>query len=267
MRAMGNYVEYPDDIIKMQLDNFADKIDNKIQNELMTDLMLKYTQLSSNLEKLVEEKVKEISKLQLATIFALVKLSESRDDDTGKHIERTAELCKLMAKLLSTLPVYMGIIDNNYIETIYKASPLHDIGKVGIPDSILLKPGKLTTEEFEIMKTHAIKGYETLYEVQQKYTHSLFLNMGMDITKYHHEKWDGSGYPMGLKGDKIPLSARIMAIVDVYDALRTKRVYKEAYSHEESCKIIAKGSGKHFDPLLVNVFLDNNHKFMTVHNE
>lgn len=277
-----------DDYSKMLLDKFASNVDIKIQNKLMTELMLKYSELSASfeeknqllkeneenlqkyndqLEDLVNKKVEENSNSQMATIFALVKLSESRDDDTGAHVDRTSSLCKLMAQCLRKTSEYGDIIDEVYIDNIFKASPLHDIGKVGIPDSILLKPGKLTPEEFEIMKTHVIKGYETLSEVQDKYTHNSFLKMGMDITKNHHEKWDGSGYPQGLKDNTIPLAGRIMAIVDVYDALRSKRVYKEAFSHETSCKIIEEGSGKHFDPILVEVFLENQKQFEEIHDK
>lgn len=271
--------------VKMAFDQFSDNLDNKIQNRLMTELMLKYSQLSktfeeqnqmlketeeklhkynNQLEELVEKKVKEASDSQIATIYALVKLSESRDDDTGDHIERTSRLCAHMAKLLKAESKYALYIDDSYIENIYKASPLHDIGKVGIPDSILLKPGKLTNKEFKIMKTHVMIGYNTLKDVYNNYKQNKFLKMGIAITKYHHEKWDGSGYPDGTKGEEIPLSGRIMAIVDVYDALRSKRVYKDALSHEKSCEIIAGGSGTHFDPLLVEVFLKNHENFKQI---
>ena len=268
--------------IKMFFDMFSSNLDNKIQNRLMTDLMIKYSQLSktfemqnkvlketeeklqkynNQLEELVDKKVKEVSDSQIATIYALVKLAESRDDDTGDHIERTARLCSLMAKLLRGVPKYSLYIDDTYIENIYKSSPLHDIGKVGIPDNILLKPGKLTEDEIEIMKTHVMIGYNTLKDVYNNYRQNKFLEMGMAITKYHHEKWDGSGYPDGAKGDEIPLSGRIMAIVDVYDALRSKRVYKDAFPHELCCKIIARDNGTSFDPLLVDIFLNNHELF------
>lgn len=277
-----NSIDYSGDYIKLQLERFADQIDNQIQNKLMTEVMLKYSELSkkfedknkllskaeerlskynSELEQIVNNKVKEISESQIATIYALVKLSESRDDDTGAHIERTSKLCRLLAQYLNILPKYKETINDDYIENIYKASPLHDIGKVGIPDNILLKPGKLTSEEFEIMKTHTTIGYKTLSEVQRKYKNNGFIKMGMEIAKYHHEKWDGTGYPIGLSGNEIPISARIMALVDVYDALRSKRVYKEAFTHEKACGIIKEGRGKHFDPLIVDVFLKNHEKF------
>ncbi len=151
----------------------------------------------------------------MATIFSLVKLSESRDDYTGKHIERVSLFCQLLtSRLQSTLP-YKKYINDDYIDNIYKASPLHDVGKVGIPDNILLKPGKLTNEEFEIMKTHTSIGADILLEVKNKFPNNRFLELGISIATYHHEKLDGSGYPYGLSGDKIPLSARIMALADV----------------------------------------------------
>lgn len=279
---ISNHQNYSTEYIKLQLERFADQIDNQIQNKLMTEIMIKYSQLSKQfenknkllvkaenrllkynieLEEIVNKKVAEISESQIATIYALVKLAESRDDDTGTHIERTSMLCKLMAQYLSLLPECKEIINDKYIDNIYKASPLHDIGKVGIPDSILLKPGKLTKEEFDIMKSHTTIGYKTLSEVQRKYKNNGFIKMGMEIAKYHHEKWDGTGYPIGLSGNEIPISARIMAIVDVYDALRSKRVYKEAFSHEKACEIINEGRGKHFDPVLVDVFLEHNERF------
>lgn len=220
---------------------------------------------SRHLEIKVEEKVKEISASQMATIYALVKLSESRDDDTGVHIERTAGFCRLLAEQARSIPRYAALMDDTFIETIFKASPLHDIGKVGIPDRILLKPGKLTGEEFEIMKTHVRIGYETLAKVGAQYQQNTFIKMGLDIVLYHHEKWNGSGYQAGLSGEQIPLSARIMAVADVYDALRSKRVYKEAFSHEKSVEIIAEGRGSHFDPLLIDLFLEHHEAFRSLY--
>jgi len=207
---------------------------------------------------------KEIAEEQMATIFALVKLSESRDDFTGAHIERVAILCKLLACELRNLPKYKDLIDNEYIENIFKASPLHDIGKVGIPDSILLKPGKLSPKEFNIIKTHTTIGANTLFELQKRYPNNKFLDIGMNIVHFHHEKWDGTGYPNGLSGEAIPLAARIISIVDVYDALRSKRVYKEAYSHDKSLEIIKEGEGTHFDPILVSTFLENEVEYKAV---
>lgn len=231
--------------------------------KLIEEKMQKY---NNHLEELVNEKVQEISESQMATIFALVKLSESRDDDTGAHIERTSSLCQLIAERLRALPHSGDFINDSFIDNIYKASPLHDIGKVGIPDAILLKPGKLTPPEFEIMKTHTMLGFDTLSQVQKRYTQNSFLKIGIEIAKSHHEKWDGTGYPEGLSGEGIPLSARIMALADVYDALRSKRVYKDAFTHEESRVIIEEGSGKQFDPLLIKIFHENHKAFQEIHD-
>ena len=221
---------------------------------------------SRHLEQLVEEKVQDISSSQMATIYALIKLSESRDDDTGAHIERTAGFCRLLAQKARTVPEYADIVTDIFIDIIYKASPLHDIGKVGIPDSILLKPGKLTDDEFAIMKNHVLIGYDTLSKVGQQYDKNEFLTMGMDIALYHHAKWNGSGYNKGLKGAEIPLSARIMALSDVYDALRSKRVYKDAFSHEKSMEIIASSKGSHFDPVLCNLFFRYQEEFKLLYD-
>lgn len=214
----------------------------------------------------ISKKDQELSEAKMATIYSLVKLAESRDDSTGAHIERVALFTETLTNELRKLEKYKNYIDEDYVENISKACALHDIGKVGIPDSILLKPSKLSQEEFEIMKNHTTIGAKTLLDVRKKYPHNKFLVFGIHITNFHHEKWDGTGYPMGLKGEKIPLSARIMAIVDVYDALRTERTYKKAYSHEESMKIIEEGKGVYFDPEILEVFLANESKFKEIYN-
>lgn len=206
------------------------------------------------LEDLVREKVREISESQLATILALSKLAESRDDVTGKHIERTRIYCRLIALCIREDPRYREIVTDEFVENIYHAAPLHDIGKVGIPDRILLKPGKLSPEEFEIMKTHTTLGARTLERVLEEYPGNGLVKMGITLTRYHHEKWDGSGYPDGLAGEDIPLGGRIMALADVYDALRSRRPYKEAFSHEQSAAVILEGRGSHFDPAVVDAF-------------
>lgn len=217
-------------------------------------------------EKNIKEE-KEMAELQRATIFALVKLSETRDNLTGAHVERVAVLCKFLTRKLRKQSKYKDNIDDEFIDNIYKASSLHDIGKISIPDSILLKPGKLTPEEFDIMKTHTTIGANTLSEFKNKYTKNKTLDLAINIANYHHEKWDGTGYSHGLSGEKIPLSARIMAFIDVYDALRSKRVYKEAYSHEKSIEIIKQGKGTHFDPIIVDAFLDNEAEIRNIYDK
>ncbi len=187
-------------------------------------------------------------------IFSLAKLAESRDQDTGTHLERIREYCRLLASELMTWPKFESQIDAQFVELIYLTSPLHDVGKVGIPDSVLLKPGKLTHDEFEVMKQHTLIGGETLRASAQAHPQAGFLMMALDITLKHHERWDGTGYPFGLKGEDIPLSARIVAVADVYDALTTRRVYKPAMTHEDAADIIRKSSGGHFDPDIVDAF-------------
>ena len=201
-------------------------------------------------------KEKEIAESKLAMIYSLVKLAESRDDSTGAHIERVAQICRLLASNLRKKKKYRDYVDDDYIEKITQVSPLHDIGKVGIPDHILLKPGRLSEEEYEVMKTHTTIGAKTLLEVKEKFPDNRFLDMAISITHFHHEKWDGTGYPRGLSATAIPLSARIMAVADVYDALRSKRVYKEAFSHAKSVQIIKEESGKSFDPEMVEIFME-----------
>ena len=222
---------------------------------------LKLHRLQMNLEDQVRNQVQEITESQMSMIFGLAKLAEVRDNETGKHLERIQILCNLFAEELRGNPKFSEEVDVDYGERIFFASPLHDIGKVGIPDHILLKPGKLTPEEFEIMKTHVTIGYETLKEVYNRFPHNDFVKMGMEIARSHHEKWNGQGYPDSLAGMKIPLSARIMAVVDVYDAVRSKRIYKPPVNHHETCKVIEEGNGTHFDPDLTRVFHKLNSEF------
>ena len=172
-----------------------------------------------------------------------------------------------MAERLKCKQEYNGIIDDYVIDMYYKSAPLHDIGKIGIRDEILLKPGKLTDDEFEEMKAHTTIGYNALSVPSQKLGENSFLKCAMEFAKYHHEKWDGTGYPEGLREDEIPLSGRIMAIADVYDALISKRVYKPAYSHEEAVKIMKKERGRHFDPKLLDVFMEIHDEFLKISRE
>ena len=189
------------------------------------------------------------------TIFALAKLAESRDPETGAHLDRIREYCRALCEQLLRHGPYVDQIDGDYVRMVYLTSPLHDIGKVGIPDRVLLKPGKLTDEEFAVMKQHTVIGGETLNAAVQARPEAEYLRMARDIALSHHEKFDGTGYPLGLQGRDIPLCGRIVALADVYDALTTKRVYKEAFSHQKSRGIILEGSGRHFDPAVVEAFL------------
>lgn len=213
-------------------------------------------ELQRSLELKVVERTLEIEQTRDAAMFGFAKLAEHRDPETGAHLERIREYSKELATHLSKLGRYGEIIDPKFILTIYKASPLHDIGKVGIKDNILLKPGKLTKEEFEEMKKHAAIGGVTLQTAEERLTSegNSFLTMAKEIAFCHHEKWDGTGYPEGTKGEAIPLSARIMTVCDVYDALVSKRVYKEAWPHEKTCETIMDSKGSHFDPDIADAF-------------
>ena len=189
------------------------------------------------------------------TIFALARLAESRDSETGMHLERVRNYVRILAEQLAQSPTLFPAVTGDFVQMLYDTSPLHDIGKVAIPDAILLKPGKLTPEEYAIMKRHAQIGAETLNEVLRSYPGAAFLEMARDVAATHHEKFDGTGYPQGLCGEEIPWSGRIMALADVYDAITSKRVYKEAASHAHATAVIREESGRHFDPRLVQAFL------------
>jgi putative two-component system response regulator len=197
-------------------------------------------------------------------LFAMAKLTESRDNDTGLHLDRIREYCRILAQELSDWPEYHEEIDGEYIQLLYLTSPLHDIGKVGIPDSVLLKPGPLTPEEFEIMKRHTTIGGETLQAVTLAHPEARYLSMARDIAFTHHERWDGSGYPFGLRGRDIPLCGRLTALADVYDALTSRRIYKAKMGHEEARQIILDGSGSHFDPDVVEAFRRRESEFIRV---
>jgi putative two-component system response regulator len=197
-------------------------------------------------------------------IFSLAKLAEMRDPETGAHLERMREYARTIAQELSKTPKYENVIDADYVRTIFMTSPLHDIGKVGIPDRVLLKPGKLTPEEFEVMKLHVQIGAATLDAAIQNNSSAEYLRFGQEIILSHHEKFDGTGYPFGLAGEQIPLSGRIVALADVYDALTTKRVYKDAFPHEKARSIIIEGSGAHFDPDVVEAFLKCEQEFIRI---
>ena len=217
------------------------------------------------LEAEVARRMKENELIQDVSIRALARLAEIRDQETGFHILRTSLYVKALAQLLQKTPKYAHFLSDKTINLLAKSAPLHDIGKVGIPDQILRKPGKLTPDEWVIMKTHAQLGAQAIELAEKDAETSLdFLALAKEIAHWHHEKWDGSGYPDGLRGDEIPLSAKLMALADVFDALVSKRVYKEAFSYEDAKKIIQDGSGNHFDPLLVEAFMANYDQFVEI---
>ncbi len=208
------------------------------------------------LEEEVVRRTRETAAIQDVTALAMASLAETRDSETGKHLLRIQRYVKAMAWKLATNPRFAAELSVKKIGLIYKASPLHDIGKVGIPDRVLLKPGKLTVEEFEVMKTHTTLGRDAIAHAEEELGVEIeVLSLAKEIAYYHHEKWDGTGYPEGLIGEQIPVSARLMALADVYDALINRRIYKEPIPHAQAVKIIEQCRGKHFDPDVVDAFM------------
>lgn len=207
------------------------------------------------LEREIDKRTAEITAIQNATIQVVTSLAETRDRETGHHIRRTQSYVRLIATRLSQQERYRSVLTAGTIATMYKSAPLHDIGKVGIPDRILLKPGRLTSEEFTIMMTHTTIGYTAIQRAEEQLGMEVdFLKTAKQIALSHHERWDGSGYPQGLRGTDIPLAARVMAVADAYDALVSRRVYKEPIPHPEAMQIILSGRGSSFDPDVVDAF-------------
>ena len=220
---------------------------------------------SSYLEREVAMRTLEVQAIQDVTIMAMTSLAETRDNETSNHIRRTQLYVKTLAERLRNHPRFEHVLGDRMIELLYKSAPLHDIGKIGIPDSILLKPGKLTVEEFEIMKTHTTLGRNAIEEAERRLGMRVaFLSVSKEIAYSHQEKWDGSGYPQGLAGDAIPVSARLMAVADVYDALISKRVYKPAFALDQACSTIVKGKGTHLDPDMVDAFVSIAEDFRSI---
>jgi putative two-component system response regulator len=217
------------------------------------------------LEQEVQRRTREVTAIQDVTIHAMASLAETRDNETGNHIRRTQNYMKLLAELLREHPRFSQFLDDATIKLLFKSAPLHDIGKIGIPDRILLKPGRFTPEEFEIMKTHTTLGRDAIQHAEDQLGIGVdFLNLAKEIAYGHQEKWDGSGYPEGLAGDAIPISARLMAVADVYDALISRRVYKPGMPHEQAVAIIREGRGVHFDPDVCDTFLANAERFQAI---
>ena len=200
-------------------------------------------------------------------IFTLAKLAETRDRATGMHLDRMREYCRILAEDLSRREKFRDFVDGDYVQLLYLTSPLHDIGKVGIPDEVLLKPGRLTPEEYALMQQHTIIGGNTLKAAVNAHPEAQFLAMARDIAMTHHERYDGTGYPRGLASEEIPLAGRITALADVYDALTSERVYKSAFSHETSRAIILEGRGTQFDPHVVDAFIRCEKDFIATHRQ
>lgn len=210
---------------------------------------------TEHLEERVRERTKEISRTQDVAIFCMTSLAETRDVETGMHIRRTQHYVRALAEHLNSHARFHQHLNDDFIELLFKSAPLHDIGKVGVPDRILLKPGKLNADEWQEMKRHTEYGKAAIDNAEKEYGPSPFLSVAQEIAYYHHERWDGCGYPEGLKGEAIPLSARLMAVADCFDALISERVYKKAHSFQEAIAIIRDGRGSHFDPDIVDAFL------------
>ena len=207
------------------------------------------------LEAEVQRRTHDLIAIQDVTIQMMAGLAETRDSETGNHIRRTQHYVKALAQQLRSHPRYGSQLDDRTIDLLFRSAPLHDIGKVGIPDRILLKPGRFTPEEFAIMQTHTTLGRDAIATAERQLGVEVdFLRVAKEIAYSHQEKWDGSGYPQGLAGEAIPLSARLMALADVYDALISHRIYKEAMSQEDAVAIIEEGRGRHFDPDVVEAF-------------
>ena len=241
-------------------------VKERVKNHLL--LKLAHERLENQnilLEEKVAERTKELALTQDVTIFSMAVVAEYRDPETGGHIKRTQNYIKALAMQLKNYEEYASDLDDQTIELLYKSAPLHDIGKVGVQDSILMKPGKLTDEEFDEMKMHPTYGRDAILAAEKMLGgQSTFLRYAREIAYSHQEKWDGSGYPEGLKGDAIPISARLMAVADVYDALISKRVYKPAFSHQKAIEIITEGKGSHFDPAMVEALLEIEDEFRNI---
>jgi response regulator RpfG family c-di-GMP phosphodiesterase len=207
---------------------------------------------------------RKLSLTQDVIIQSMAALAETRDNETGGHIQRTRHYVRLLAGLLRDHPRFRNYLDDQTIELLYRLAPMHDIGKVGVRDYVLLKPARLTREEFDEMKRHTTYGDDTLALAERHLGDDSFLRIAREFALTHQEKWDGSGYPHGLKGDRIPIAGRLMAVADVYDALVSRRVYKEAQPHEQAAAMMAEGRGTHFDPDVLDAFLANQERFKEI---
>jgi putative two-component system response regulator len=238
------------------------RIETQLKLKLAADFL---RDKNSFLEEEVARRSRELAAIQDVTILAMASMAETRDNETGNHIRRTQNYVKLLAEKLRSHPRFADVLTDSYISTLFKSAPLHDIGKVGIPDRILLKPGKFEPNEFEIMKTHCKLGRDAIQQAEDRLGLKVeFLTVAKEIAYGHQEKWDGSGYPEGLSGDDIPTSARLMAVADVYDALISRRVYKEGMPHEKAEQIMKDGRGSHFDPDILDAFVASAQEFREI---
>ncbi|CAK0745325.1 putative cyclic di-GMP phosphodiesterase VC_1348 [Gammaproteobacteria bacterium] len=238
------------------------RVKTQLENKAASDFLRNQ---NSYLEAEVARRTREISSIQDVTVMAMASLSETRDQETGNHILRTQHYVKTLAEKLRTHPRFNYFLSERIIDMLFKAAALHDLGKVGIPDRILMKSGKLTQKEFEIMKIHTTLGRDAIKLTQKRLGVEIeFFTHVMDVAYYHHEKWDGSGYPTGISGENIPISARLMAVADVYDALISRRVYKEGMLHEQAMVIMVNNRGRHFDPDILDAFVTLQDEFHSI---
>lgn len=238
------------------------RVGNHLHIKAVADFLRDKSQF---LENEVTKRTREIAAIQDVTTLALASLAETRDNETGNHIRRTQFYVKALAEKLKTYPRFGYFLSDDTINMLFKSAPLHDIGKVGIPDRILLKPGRFTPDEFEVMKTHTTLGRDAIEHAEKQLGMKVdFLQFAKEIAYSHQEKWDGSGYPEGISGDDIPISARLMAVADVYDALISRRLYKDSMPHEKALEIIIEGKGSHFDPDVVDAFLEVQDEFRAI---
>lgn len=239
------------------------RIKTQLENKAAADFL---RDNNAYLESEIAKRIAEVQMIQDVTILAMASLAETRDPETGAHIRRTQYYMKVLAEKLQYHPRFAHFLSPKTIDQLFKSAPLHDIGKVGIPDAILLKPGRFTSAEFTIMQTHTTLGRNAIANAEQVLGVELeFLRIAKDIAYYHHEKWDGSGYPTGISGDIIPIPARLMALVDVYDAISSKRVYKDSVPHERVVAHIVSNKGTHFDPDIVEAFLTLEKEFLSIY--
>ena len=238
------------------------RVKTQLQNKAVADFL---RDQNAFLEAEVAKRTREIAAIQDVTILAMASLAETRDSDTGNHIRRTQFYIRALAEKLKTHPRFGYFLSEQTIDLLFKSAPLHDIGKIGIPDRILLKPGRFTPDEFEIMKTHTTLGRDAIEDAEKRLGVKVeFLHLAKEIAYGHQEKWDGSGYPTGAGGDDIPISARLMAVADVYDALISRRVYKDSMSHEQAMKIMVEGKGAHFDPDVADALVELQEEFKAI---
>lgn len=244
-----------------ELEELANTVDRALQHH---HLLLQNEAYRVNLERMVEDQTREIRETRDLSLITLAKLAESRDNDTGLHLERMSEYSRRLAEEVARAGSYGDLLTSEFIHQLHRSSPLHDIGKVGIPDAILLKPAALTDAEFKVMQQHTTIGGDTLRSVIETHQGHTFLVMAMEIAYSHHERWDGDGYPNGLAESQIPIAARIVTLADAYDAITSQRPYKQAFDHDEAIRRITRDRGLHFDPVLVDAFLDCHQDFEAI---